>query len=165
MALEGVSKCKNHYFSTFASIKKDWCVMWSPRALCWMRTVPKKSPKANSMIQRRTENFFTPLKANAFTHLHAPFALFWCFSEVNGSWRSIKMQKSLCFHVFVNKKWLVRHVITPRTLLDAHGPKEVPESKQYDLTTHRKFFHAPRSQRFDSLTSNVCAMYRWKTKK
>ena len=34
-------------------------------------------------------------------------------------------------HVCVNKKGLVRHVITPRTLLDAHGPKEVFESKQY----------------------------------
>ena len=35
------------------------------------------------------------------------------------------MQKSMCFHVFVNKKGLVRHAITPRTLLDAHGTKEV----------------------------------------
>ena len=50
------------------------------------------------------------------------------------------MQKSLCFHVCVNKKGLVRHAITLRTLLDAHGPKEVSESKQYGLTTHRKFF-------------------------
>ena len=52
------------------------------------------------------------------------------------------MQKPLCFHVCVIKKELVHHVITPRTLLDAHGPKDVSESKQYDLTTHRKFFHA-----------------------
>ena len=64
------------------------------------------------------------------------------------------MQKSLCFHVCVNKKGLVRHVIAPRTLLDAHGPKEVSESKQYDLTTHKKFFRASQSQRLDSLKSN-----------
>ena len=50
------------------------------------------------------------------------------------------MQKPLCFHVCVIKKELVHHVITPRTLLDAHGPKEVSESKHHDLTTHRKFF-------------------------
>ena len=43
-------------------------------------------------------------------------------------------------HVCVNKKGLVRHVITPRTLLDAHGPKEVSESKQYDLTLMKIFF-------------------------
>ena len=50
------------------------------------------------------------------------------------------MQKLLCFHVCVNKKGLVRDAITPRTLLDAHGPKEVSENSQYGLTTHRKFF-------------------------
>ena len=50
------------------------------------------------------------------------------------------MQKSLCFHVCVNKKGLMHHVITPRTLLDAHGLREVSERKQYALTTHRKFF-------------------------
>ena len=66
------------------------------------------------------------------------------------------MQKSLFFYVCVNKKGLVRHVITPRTLLDAHGPKEVSESKQYDLTTHRKFFHASQSQRLHSVTCNFC---------
>ena len=64
------------------------------------------------------------------------------------------MQKSLFFHICVNIKGLVCHVITLRTLLDAHGPKEVSESKQYDLTTHRKFFHASQSQRLDSLKSN-----------
>ena len=68
------------------------------------------------------------------------------------------MQKSLCFYVCVNKKGLVRHVITLRTLLDAHGPKEVSESKQYDLTTHRKFFHASQSQRLHSLTCNFCTI-------
>ena len=52
----------------------------------------------------------------------------------------IKIQKSMSSHVCVNKKGLVQHMITPRTLLDAHGPKEVSESKQYDLTTHRNFF-------------------------
>ena len=82
------------------------------------------------------------LKANDFTHLRVIFALFCCFSEVNDSWKGIKMQKSLCFHVCVIKKGLVHHVITPRTSLDAHGPKKVSESKQYDLTTHRKFLHA-----------------------
>ena len=66
------------------------------------------------------------------------------------------MQKSLCFHVFANKKCLVRHGITPRTLLDAHGPKEVSESKQYDLMTHRKIFRASQSQVLDSLKSNFC---------
>ena len=78
--------------------------------------------------------------------------------DVIDPWRGIKMQKSLCFHVCVNKKWLVRHVITLRTLLDAHGPKEVSESKQYDLTTHRKFFHASQSQRLHSLTCNICTI-------
>ena len=66
----------------------------------------------------------------------------------------IKIQKSMSSHVCVNKKGLVCHVITPRTLLDAHGPKEVSQSKQYDLTTHRKFFYASQSQRLDSLKSN-----------
>ena len=63
------------------------------------------------------------------------------------------MQKSLCFHVCVNKKRLVRHVITPRTLFDAYGLKEVSESNQYDLTTQKKFFRASQSQRLDSLKS------------
>ena len=66
------------------------------------------------------------------------------------------MQKSLFFYICVNKKGLVGHVISPRTLLDAHDPKEVSESKQYDLTTHRKFFHASQSQRLHSLTCNFC---------
>ena len=44
--------------------------------------------------------------------------------------------------------------IDQRTLLDAHGLKEVSESKQYGLTTHRKFFRASQSQRLDSLKSN-----------
>ena len=66
----------------------------------------------------------------------------------------IKIQKSMSSHVFVNKKGLVRHVITPHTLLDAHGPKEVSESKQIDLTTHKKFFHASQSQCLHSLKSN-----------
>ena len=77
-----------------------------------------------------------------------------CIIEGIDSWRGIKMQKSICFHVCVNKKGLVRHAIVPRTLLDAHGPKEVSESKQYDLTTHRKIFRASQSQRLDSLKSN-----------
>ena len=64
------------------------------------------------------------------------------------------MQKSLCLHVCANKNGLVRHEITLRTLLDAHGLKEVSESKQYCLATHRKFFHASQSQRLDSLKSN-----------
>ena len=64
------------------------------------------------------------------------------------------MQKSMCFHVFINKKGLVCHAITPRTLLDAHGPKEVSESKQYDLTMHRKFSHASQNKRLHSLTCN-----------
>ena len=64
------------------------------------------------------------------------------------------MQKSMCFHVFVNKKGLVRHAITLRTLLDAHGPKEVSQSKQYGLTTHRKFFRDSQSQGIDLLKSN-----------
>ena len=68
------------------------------------------------------------------------------------------MQKSMCFHVFVNKKGLVRHEITLRTLLDAHGPKEVSQSKQYDLTTHRKIFRDSQSQRLDSLTCNFCTI-------
>ena len=50
------------------------------------------------------------------------------------------MQKSMCFHVFINKKGLMGHAITPHTLLDAHGPKEVSQSKQYGRTTHRKIF-------------------------
>ena len=58
----------------------------------------------------------------------------------------IKIQKSMSSHVCVNKKGLVRHVITPRTLLDAHGPKEVSESKQYHLATHRKVSHASRNE-------------------
>ena len=64
------------------------------------------------------------------------------------------MKKSLFFYFCVIKKGLVTHVITPRTSLDAHGPKEVSESKQYDLTTHRKFFHASQSQCLYSLKSN-----------
>ena len=64
------------------------------------------------------------------------------------------MQKSLCFYFCVNKKGLVRHVITLHTLLDAHSPKEVFESKQHDLTTHRKFFRDSQSQPLDSLKSN-----------
>ena len=52
----------------------------------------------------------------------------------------IKIQKSMSSHVCVNKNELARHVITPRTLFDAHGPKEVSESKQYDLTTHKISF-------------------------
>ena len=64
------------------------------------------------------------------------------------------MPKSLCFHVCVNKKGLVRHVITLRTLLDVHGPKEVSESKQHDLTTHKNVFRASQNQRLDSLKSN-----------
>ena len=62
------------------------------------------------------------------------------------------MQKSLCFHVCINKNGLVCHVITLRTLLDAHGPKEVSKSKQYGLTTQRKFFRASQSQHLHSLT-------------
>ena len=68
------------------------------------------------------------------------------------------MQKSLFFHICVNKKGLVRHVITPCTFLDAHGPKEVSESKQYDLTTPRKFFRASQSERLDSLTCSFCIL-------
>ena len=49
-------------------------------------------------------------------------------------------------------------MITPRTLLDAHGPKEVSESKQYDLTTHKNFFRASQSQRLDSLKPNVFSL-------
>ena len=66
----------------------------------------------------------------------------------------IKEQKSISSHVCDNKKGLVRHMITPRTLLDAHGPKEVSQSKQDDLTTHRKFFRASQSQPLGSLKSN-----------
>ena len=55
---------------------------------------------------------------------------------------TIKIQKSISSHVCANKKGLVRHAITLRTLLDAHDPKEVSESKQYDLTTHINVFHA-----------------------
>ena len=58
-------------------------------------------------------------------------------------------------HVCVIKNGLVCHAITPRTLLDAHGPKEVSESKQDDLTTHRKFFRASQSQPLDSLTGRL----------
>ena len=60
------------------------------------------------------------------------------------------MQKSMCFHVFVNKKGLVCHAITWRTLLDAHGLKELSESKHDDLTTHRKFSRASQSQTLKS---------------
>jgi len=67
---------------------------------------------------------------------------------------TIKIQKSISSHVCANKKGLVRHAITPRTLLDAHGPKEVSESKQYGLTTHRKCFRDSQSQPLDSLTCN-----------
>ena len=70
----------------------------------------------------------------------------------------IKIQKSMSSHVFVNKKGLVRHVITPLTLFDAHGPKEVSEIKHYDLTTHIKFFHASQSQCLHSLTCNFCTI-------
>ena len=77
-----------------------------------------------------------------------------CIIEGIDSWRGIKMQKTMCYHVCVNKKGLVRHAIIPRTLLDAHGPKEVSESKQYDLTTHKNFFRTSQSQRLDSLKSN-----------
>ena len=70
----------------------------------------------------------------------------------------IKMQKTLCFHVCVNKKGLVCRVIIRRTLLDAHGPKEVSESKQYDLTTHKNIFRASQSQCLDSLTCNFCTI-------
>ena len=66
----------------------------------------------------------------------------------------IKLQKSMSSHVCVSRKGLLRHVTIPRTLSDAHGPKEVSESKQYDLTTHEKIFHASQSQRLDSLKSN-----------
>ena len=66
----------------------------------------------------------------------------------------IKIQKSISSHVCANKKGLVRHAITPRTLLDAHGPKEVSESKQYGLTTHRNFLRDSQSQGIDSLKSN-----------
>ena len=68
------------------------------------------------------------------------------------------MQKPICFLVFVNKKGLIRHAITLRTLLDAHGPKEGSQSKQYDLTTQRKNFRASQSQRLDSLTCNFCTI-------
>ena len=64
------------------------------------------------------------------------------------------MQKLLCFHVCINKNGLVCHAITLRTLLDAHGPKEVSQSKQYGLATHRKFFRASQSQHLHSLTCN-----------
>ena len=57
-------------------------------------------------------------------------------------------------HVCVNKKGLMQHVITPRTLLDAHGPKEVSESKQYDIRTHKNVFRASQSQRLDLLKPN-----------
>ena len=66
----------------------------------------------------------------------------------------IKIQKSMSSYVSANTNGLVQHVITPRTLLDAHGPKEVSESKQYGLTTHRKFFRDSQSQPLDSLTCN-----------
>ena len=68
------------------------------------------------------------------------------------------MQKSLCLHVCANKNGLVRHAITPRTLLDAHGPKEVSESKQYGLTTHRKFFRDSQGQGIDLLKSNFLSL-------
>ena len=48
----------------------------------------------------------------------------------------------------------MRDAITPRTLFDAHGPKEVSESKQYGLTTHRKIFRDSQIQPLDSLTCN-----------
>ena len=66
----------------------------------------------------------------------------------------IKTRKSISSHVCVNKKGLVCHVITLRTLLDAHGAKEVSESKQYGLAMHRKFFRASQSQHLHSLTCN-----------
>ena len=108
---------------------------------------------------------FHASQSQRFHSLTCNFALFCCFSEVNHSWRGIKMRKSLCFHVCVNKKGLVRHVITPRTLLDAHGPKEVSKSKQYHLATHRKVFHASRNQRLDSFTCNFYTIYIRKTTK
>ena len=64
----------------------------------------------------------------------------------------------MCFHVFVNKKGLVGHAITLRTLLDAHGPKEVFQSKQYDHTAHRKIFRVSQSPRLDLLTCNFCTI-------
>ena len=76
------------------------------------------------------------------------------FRNIRSLFVFTSLQKSMSSHVCVNKKWLVRHVITPRTLLDAHGPKGVSESKQYDLTTHKNFFRASQSQRLDSLKSN-----------
>ena len=52
------------------------------------------------------------------------------------------MQKSLCLHVCANKNGLVRHVIILRTLLDAHGPKEVSENKQYGLASQSQHLHS-----------------------
>ena len=66
----------------------------------------------------------------------------------------IKIQKSMSSHVCVNKNELAHHAITPRTLLDAHGPKEVSESKQYGRKTHRKSFRDSQSQGIDLLKAN-----------
>ena len=76
------------------------------------------------------------------------------------------MQKSLCLHVCANKNGLVRHAITLRTLLDAHGPKEVSESKQYGLAMRRKVFRASQSPHLHSLTCNfysflMCFRGKW----
>ena len=49
-------------------------------------------------------------------------------------------------------------MITLRTLLDAHGPKEVSESKQYGLAMHRKIFRASQSQHLHSLKSNFLSL-------
>ena len=89
---------------------------------------------------RPIENFYRPLKfkntikITFFINFHHIFSLQKQLSAI------IKIQKSMSSHVCVSKKGLARHVITPSTLLDAHGPKEVSESKQYDLTTHKNFF-------------------------
>ena len=88
------------------------------------------------MIIQPLENFLSPAEVQKH---HQNYTFHHIFPLEKQLSAIIKVQKSISSHVCDNKKGLVRHMITPRTLLDAHGPKEVSESKQYDLTTHKRF--------------------------
>ena len=103
------------------------------------------------MIIRPIENFLSSTEVQKHHQNHTFHHVFPLQKQPSAM---IKIQKMMSSHVCVNKKGLVRCVIAPCTLLDAHGLKEVSESKQYDLTTHEKFIRASQSQRLDSLKSN-----------
>ena len=162
MTLGGVSKCKNHCVSTFVSLKKGLMRhVITPRTLLDAHGPKEVSESIQHDLKTHRKFFHT----SQSQHLHSitcnfcTILLFFRGKSLLEGYQNAKIIVFLHLRLCVNKKGLVRHVITPRTLLDAHGPKEVSESKQYDVTTHRKFFHASQSQRLDSLTCNFCTIY------